>query len=156
MSNGVDGERVRVFLDQLYEATDSLEDLFPGRKFTLDGHLVGSVGEVVASYMFGLNLNPASTKGHDAVSPSGQLVEIKLTQRERIALRHQPEHLLVLHRPKGSEISVVFNGPGAVAWESAGAMQKNGQRCIGIRKLAELDALVDDAARLQLLRHAPV
>ncbi|OLS50216.1 hypothetical protein BV379_19290 [Rhodovulum sulfidophilum] len=156
MPNEIDWERVRVILDQLYEATENLEDLFPGRKFTLDGHLVGSVGEVVASYMFGLNLNPASTKGHDAVSSSGRPVEIKLTQGKSVAIRHRPEHLLVLCRPKGSKISVVFNGPGAIAWEAAGSMQKNGQRSIGIKKLAELDALLDDAARLPLLRQVPV
>ena len=59
-------------LDALYAASAELERLFPGRKFTLDGHLVGSIGEVVAAYMFGLDLNPASTPGFDAVAPDGR------------------------------------------------------------------------------------
>lgn len=124
MTTETDWDQVRSLLDQLYDATDKLEALFPGRKFTLDGHLVGSVGEVVAAYMFGLDLNRASTKGYDAVSADGRLVEIKLTQAKSIAIRHQPEHLLVLSRPKGMMVSVVFNGPGSIAWEAAGAMQK--------------------------------
>lgn len=156
MAAETDWEKVRGVLDQLYDATDKLEELFPGRKFTLDGHLVGSIGEVVAAYMFGLDLNPASTKGHDAVCADGKFVEIKLTQGKSIAIRHQPEHLLVLRRPKGAKISVVFNGPGAIAWEAAGEMQTNGQRAIGIGKLASLDEQISEAKRLPLRRTAPV
>ncbi len=51
----VDWEEVKGLLDQLYAASGRLEALFPGRKFTLDGHLVGSVGEVIAAYMFDLD-----------------------------------------------------------------------------------------------------
>lgn len=156
MADEIDWEEVRGLLDQLYDATEKLEKLFPGRKFTLDGHLVGSVGEVVAAYMFGLELNPASTKGHDAISADGRFVEIKFTQAKSIAIRHQPEHLLVLRRPKGETISVVFNGPGTIAWDAAGAMQRNGQRPIGIGKLVSLDEQISDAKRLPLRRISPV
>ena len=96
-----DWRNVGDLIDQLYHATDALEDLFPGRKFTLDGHLVGSVGEVVASYMFDLDLHTASTRGHDAQAKDGRQVEIKLTQGKSVAIRHEPEHLIVLCRAKG-------------------------------------------------------
>ena len=33
----------------IYRAVEELEALYPGRKFTPDGHLVGSIGEVVAA-----------------------------------------------------------------------------------------------------------
>ncbi|WP_324698540.1 DUF6998 domain-containing protein [Novosphingobium sp. RL4] len=63
----VDWAEVRNLLDSLYGSAEPLETLFPGRKFTLDGHLVGSIGEVIAAYMFVLTLNPASTMAHDAL-----------------------------------------------------------------------------------------
>lgn len=84
-------------VDQIYQSTNALERHFPVRKLTLDGHLVSSVGEVVASYMFDLNLNAASTKGHDALCPDGRRVEIKLTQGKIVAIQHEPDHLLVLN-----------------------------------------------------------
>jgi len=34
---------------ELYSIVDRLEELFPGRRFTPDGHLVGSIGEVLAA-----------------------------------------------------------------------------------------------------------
>lgn len=33
----------------IYRAIAKLEAMYPGRKFTPDGHLVGSIGEVIAA-----------------------------------------------------------------------------------------------------------
>ncbi|MCY4128253.1 MAG: hypothetical protein OXG15_03295 [Gammaproteobacteria bacterium] len=54
---------VGTLLGDLYRIVNRLEELFPGRKFTPDGHLVGSIGEALAAYMFGLELLPASAPG---------------------------------------------------------------------------------------------
>jgi hypothetical protein len=47
----------------IYKAVEELETLYPGRKFTPDGHLVGSIGEVVAAQEFKLTLYPHVTRG---------------------------------------------------------------------------------------------
>ncbi len=39
-----------------------------GERLLLTGHLVGSLGDVVAAYSFGLTLYPPSTETHDAES----------------------------------------------------------------------------------------
>ena len=156
MTEDVDWAQVARYLDDLYTASDGLEQMFPGRKFTLDGHLVGSIREVVAAYIFDLDLNPASTQGHDAKSPDDRNVEIKLTQGRGVAIRHEPEHLIVLHRPKGGPIRVVFNGPGALAWGAAGNMQKNGQRPISLTRLSKLASGVPVCDRLPEIRTPPV
>ena len=114
MSEDVDWPRVAALLDDLYTAPDGLEWIFPGRKFTLDGHLVGRVGEVVATYMFDLELNPASTHGHDARAHDGRQVEIKLTQGRGVAIRHEPEHLIVLHRPASSPMIRALTKPSSI------------------------------------------
>ncbi len=156
MSEDVDWTQVAALLDDLYTAADGLERLFPGRKFTLDGHLVGSIGEVTAAYMFDLDLNPASTLKHDARSRDGRNVEIKLTQGRGVAIRHEPDHLIVLHRPMGGPMRVVFNGPGAIPWAASGKMQKNGQRPISLSRLRLLANDVPEHDRLPMLREPPV
>jgi len=40
----------------IYRAVEQLEAAYPGRRFTPDGHLVGSIGEVVAAEALGLTL----------------------------------------------------------------------------------------------------
>lgn len=156
MSEEVNWGLVADLLDDLYAAADGLERVFPGRKFTLDGHLVGSIGEVAAAYIFDLELNPGSTMGHDARSRCGRNVEIKLTQGRSVAIRHEPEHLIVLHRPIGGPIRVVFNGPGALAWTAAGRMQKNGQRPISLSRLFQISRDVVPDGRLPEVREPPV
>lgn len=147
---------VTAYLDDLYAASEGLERLFPGREFTLDGHLVGSVGEVVAAYMFDLDLNAALTQGHDAVSKDGRKVEIKLTQGKGVAIRHEPEHLIALHRPKGGPMRLIYNVPGDLAWREAGKVQKNGQRPIRLTKLTALMAEVPSDAQLPIVNKPPV
>ena len=53
-------------LTELYSIVGSLQELFKDRKFTPDGHLVGSIGEVIAAHMFTLELLPAGARVHDA------------------------------------------------------------------------------------------
>ncbi|MDE2773384.1 MAG: hypothetical protein OXI46_06715 [Gemmatimonadota bacterium] len=156
MSADTKWAKVACYLDDLYTASAGLERMFPGRKFTLDGHLVGSIGEVVAAYMFGLDLNPASTQGHDAKTSDSRDVEIKLTQGTHVAIRYEPQHLIVLHRPKGGRMRVVFNGPGVVAWRAADKMRKNGQRPISLKKLSKLAEDVPECDRLPEKRKPPI
>lgn len=73
-----------------------------------------------------------------------------------MAIRHLPEHMIVLQRPKGQAVRIVYNGPGAPVWAAAGTRQKNGQRPIGIAKLDKLNAEVPDRERLSVVRPAPI
>ena len=63
----------------IYRAVRELEATYPDRKFTPDGHLVGSIGEVIAKEAFALELYPMSHHGHDAKDRAGRDVQIKLT-----------------------------------------------------------------------------
>src|SRR5580704_19671100 len=65
MPDGLWNERrlakMRTLIRQLYTVVAQLEEEFEDRRFTPDGHLVGSIGEVVAAYAFGLKLLPRLT-----------------------------------------------------------------------------------------------
>ena len=119
-----------------------LEDRFPGRKFTLDGHLVGSIGEVWAAYRFGLKLLTASAETHDAVAPDGRHVQVKATGGKAISISSEPQHLIVLRLERDGGAPTVYNGPGKEPWMAAGKRQKNGQRSLSLAKLRELQAKV--------------
>lgn len=106
--------------------------------------------------MFDLTLNPASTMAHDALCPAGRRVEIKFTQGRTVAIRHEPDHLLVLHRARGTNVRVVYNGPGTTPWSNAGRIQSNGQRPISLAHLTRLDAAIANEQRLALVRPAPI
>lgn len=132
---------------KIYEIVSELESLFD-RHFTPDGHMVGSLGEVLAAYHYELELLPASKERHDAVAKDGTLVQIKATQAKSVGIRSKPKHLIVLGILKDGSNVEIYNGPGQLAWCNAGKMQKNGQRNIGVAKLKLLMAQVTSPQRL--------
>jgi hypothetical protein len=120
----------------IYRAVSLLEQQYPGRKFTPDGHLVGSIGEVIAAAHFGLTLLPPSHPGHDATDADGRLVQIKLTAGNSISMFADCDRLIVLRVVSPQQAEIVYDGPGAPVWTAAGKMQKNGQRKIALSRLA--------------------
>ena len=141
--------KIPQILQALYELVGQLEAMHPERRFTLDGHLVGSIGEVLAAERYGLKLLPMSAVGHDARSPSsGTLVQVKATQRKAVGIRSEPEHLIVLKLQRDGTIDEIYNGPGEAPWRHAGKQQKNGQRMISTGKLRELMEAVPHEHRL--------
>jgi hypothetical protein len=145
----VDARRFPELIAALYDVVAELERMFPGRHFTPDGHLVGSIGEALASHYYGIELATASAEGHDGHC-GGKAVQIKATQGDRIALSSEPEHLLVLKLSKNGSFVEEYNGPGAPAWQlvSHKARPKNGQYQIALSKLRRLSRVQDSTSRL--------
>ena len=136
---------------RLYEVVAELEALHEGRHFTPDGHLVGSLGEVLAADMFGLELMPASNKSYDARLGS-KTVEIKATQSIGFSLQAHydalPDHLIALRIERNGSATVIYNGPAALVWEIAGKPGKNGQRRVSVNRLTALQVHVPLTDRL--------
>ena len=130
-------------IKELYKITNELENSYPGRKFTIDGHLVGSIGEVIVAEHYNLDLLPNSTKTHDARTKDGKMVQIKATQVKGIAISSEPDYLIVIRLLSDGSWEEIYNGPGRAAWDNAGKMQKNGQRPISLSKLRNLMGSVD-------------
>ena len=125
-----------------------LKELFPNKRFTPDGHLVGSLGEVLAEYRYGLDSLPDCTECHDARARNGRLVQAKATQGKKIGLRSEPGHLVVLRLMPDRSTEEIFNGPGALTWHNAGPRQKNGQCPIYLSKLRALVLQVSEGSKL--------
>jgi len=123
----------------IYRAVAELEAKYKGRKFTPDGHLVGSIGEVVAAEALHLTLHPMSREGHDAFDANGD-VQIKMTAGDRVSMYAESVRLVVLKIISPEEAEIIYDGPGKPVWEQAGKMQKNGQRAIGTAKLRKIAA----------------
>lgn len=148
--------KVPSIIRRLYGLVSELEEIFPGRHFTPDGHLVGSIGEVAAAYIFDLDLHPASTKSCDGVAPDGRTVEVKATQGSVVSLTADPtpmpDVLVVMRLHKDGSVDVVYNGPAQRVWSEAGPAQKTGQCRIGFGRLSAIGVGVTDAERLQIVR----
>ncbi|BEE12810.1 hypothetical protein ACET6Z_01820 [Aeromonas veronii] len=146
----IDHKRFQRLVQQLYSTVEELEEMFPGRHFTPDGHMVGSIGECLVADAYGLELMNASNKGYDALSPSGLQVEIKATQAKSVAFRSQPEHTIAIKILPNGTFEEIFNGPGNLVWQQFDGkpLPSNGQYQISLNKLKELNKQVDKSQRI--------
>ncbi len=136
-------------IQELYRITAELKKEYPERNFTPDGHLVGSIGEVYAKEKYGLELLPASAEKHDAVTTDGRMVQIKITQTDRVSIYSEPDYLIVLKMYHDGQIEEIYNGKGKEPWMACGKPQKNGQRTISLMKLLKINAEVSKEDRIQ-------
>ena len=145
----MDHQRFPEILRSIYAAARELEAMFPGRHFTPDGHMVGSIGEALGGYFYGIKLYKASNTKHDG-DCSGKEVQIKATQRERIALTSCPEHLLVLSLLQDGSFKEEYNGPGEPVWAlvSHKPISKNGQYQIALSTIRKLMCNVNPQYRI--------
>ena len=148
----MDKTRLPQLVSELYRTVGELEAMFPGRYFTPDGHLVGSLGECLAAYHYGLELLPASSQGADALV-EGVRVEIKATQGSRVALRSCPEHLLVIKLDREGGFTEIFNGPGDAVWRLVETKPRpsDGQYQVSLSRLASVMREIPDHQRLAMV-----
>lgn len=127
-------------IKELFAITNELEVLYPGRKFTIDGHTIGSIGEVLAAEIFDLHLYAIGQELHDAYDDKGNQYQIKATQINKISLSSSkaPQNLIVIKFSSDGNWDIVYDGEGAPVWEAAGKPQKNGQKQISLSKIKKI------------------
>lgn len=111
----MDRKRFPELIQEIYRAVDELERMFPGRHFTPDGHMVGSIGEALAMYYYGVELFTASFKSHDG-KIGDRFIQVKATQASCISIGSEPRYLLVLKLSRDGSFREIYNGPGDRVW----------------------------------------
>ena len=139
-------------IKELYKIVQNFEDMFPGRPFTPDGHMVGSIGECMVADAYGLELMPPGNGGFDAKTSDGLKVEIKATQSNRVAFRSCPEHTIIIQIMKDGTFKEYYNGPGELIWKQFKDrnLPSNGQYQISLSKVQSLNKTVNEPQRVPL------
>lgn len=105
-------------IKQLLTITKSLEKTYEstGRTFSLDGKLVGDIGEVLASEKYGLKLLPSNENTHDAIQEStGKYIQIKSSFKNNFYFPKNkpiPEYFLCVNINEAGELEEIYNGTG--------------------------------------------
>lgn len=113
-------KKIGEILKKLRSARDELRAAFPQMPFSLDGNLVGDIGEAIAISDLGLEKLKPSSKLHDCKAKDGTLVQVKTTQQTTPGkgvglglIKKSFNHLIVIQLfQNGYEI--LFDGPGTM------------------------------------------
>ena len=143
---------IQAAVNQLLQVVDELRRTFPKKRFTLDGRLVGDLGETLVEAVYDLELFDTLVKHHDAVTPDGRLVQIKATMQKALTFPadHVPEYYLGVQIHKDGSISEVFNGPGSTVRQALEhrKLPKTNLHSISINMLMRLNGAVQDHNRI--------
>ena len=148
------GEALRL----IFQGIGMLQACDPsGRQFTIDGRLVGDIGEVVAARVFAITLDKRSRKDHDAKTADGRRdVQVKATFRNSLTFTRVPDLYLGLKLSRDGGHEVVFNGPGHVISEAFKHRKGIGEKQLSfsIASLKKLDRTVGEEDRVPLRKTA--
>lgn len=149
---------IKAALDNLFQTVDQLEKDYAkyGRKFTIDGHLIGSIGEVLAAEAYDLELADSSMPVFDAWTKTEppKTVQIKATQIDRVSFSSKrkndtvPDYVIVIKIFHSGDLEPIYNGPGKLIYDNLGKSQKNGQSQISLAKLRRLMVGVTEEKQL--------
>jgi len=123
-----------------------------GRRFTIDGRLVGDIGELIAARDFDIRLDPKSGKTHDGclTQDPARRVQVKATFQDQLTFGREPMLYLGLKLYRDGRYDVIFNGPGRVVAEAFSHRRHIGEKLLRlpISRLRELDRVVNEGDRV--------
>ena len=144
-------EKFREKICQIYSIAADLSEMFPGRKFTPDGHMVGSIGEAIAKIDYGVELFPNGHKDTDGIV-GGREVQIKATQGTKVAVKkpRQGDLLLVIKINSDGSWEKIYDGDFERVWDALGRQQENKiqKKTISLQRLQELQTEVNKNDRI--------
>ena len=83
-------------------------------KFTLDGRLIGDIGELLAVEHLGITLKEGQPAGFDGSDSNECQVEIKTTRLDSFAFRKIAERVICIKIHGASHWEVIFDGHGSL------------------------------------------
>jgi hypothetical protein len=123
--------------------------------FTLDGNLVGDLGEAIAAELFGIRLTGRSNEGIDGHAPDNRTVQVKASGTNGPAafraVDTRADHLLFFHFDYDNcSGEVIYNGPEHPV-RALLPEHWHGQKRISVPTFKRLNKEVLDSERLQLI-----
>lgn len=101
----------------VFQGIERLSSAFPTRRFTIDGRLVGDVGEVIAELEYDITLHKVSQPDYDGITSDGRRVQIKATFKESLTFKTTPDYFLGFKLYEDGRFEEVYNGPGHLIFE---------------------------------------
>lgn len=142
--------KIAYALKLIFDGINSLKEAFPNKEFTIDGRLVGDIGEVLAALEYDIELFDVLVKGHDGKTSDGRLVQVKATFKNSLTFSTVPEYYLGLKLNRDGNHEVIYNGPGKLIYEKYKNRKGIGKDLLSFPNtdLQELSAKVPDKDRI--------
>lgn len=141
---------LRDALSNIFQGIQDLCSTFPQKSFTIDGRLVGDIGEIIASLDYDIELFDVSQPKHDGITSDGRKVQIKATFKKSLTFGTIPDYYLGFKLFEDGTYEEIYNGPGLIIYEDYKHRKGIGEKLLSfpIYRLKELSESVTDSERI--------
>ncbi len=101
-------------LQKIFSGIKQLKEALPSKEFTIDGRLVGDIGEAIVQRDYELTLYEGLAKNYDGETSSGKKVQIKATFKDSLIFKKVSDYYLGIKIHEDGTYEEIFNGPGKV------------------------------------------
>lgn len=105
-------EIIKEALQKIFEGIGQLRRAVPIKEFTIDGRLVGDIGEAIVQRDYDVSLYEKLVEGYDGVTSDGRLVQIKATFKSSLTFTKTPDYYLGIKINEDGSYIEIYNGPG--------------------------------------------
>jgi hypothetical protein len=139
-------------LENIFKGIGLLRHEFKNRSFTIDGRLVGDIGEVIAEGNYGISLYKDQVPVHDG-EKGGKLIQIKATFKDHLTFGKVPDYYLGFKLKKDGSWIEIFNGPGQIIFDRFRHRKGIGEQLLSfsIETLSELSKGIHESDRISKL-----
>jgi len=140
---------IRKALENIFQGIEVLSKSFK-KEFTIDGRLVGDIGETLAALDYDIDLFDISQPDYDGIS-DGKKVQIKATFKESLTFKKTPERYLGLKLSSDGTYEEIYNGPGQIIYDHYKHRKGIGKVLLSFpnNELRKLSKSVSDSDRIR-------
>lgn len=147
---------LRKAIIKLHEIVDGLNNKLPrinGKpRFTLDGRLIGDIGEEIASVVYQIVLYEKQVPEHDGETRDGKRIQIKCTFKNHLTFKHTSDYYIGLKLYPNGDFKEVYNGPGIYIYNNYKDRRSNlGEVLLSFKidELAELSRKIPKLEKIE-------
>ncbi len=143
-------QKISDSLELIFKGINNLKETFPNRAFTIDGRLVGDIGEVIAALEYDIVLHTTSQPDHDGNTSDGRKVQIKATFKDSLTFKTVPDYFLGFKLFQNGNFEEIYNGPGKLIYEKYKHRKGIGKQLLSFPNadLKELSKSVSETQRI--------
>ena len=138
-------------LNKIFEGIKQLREALPIKEFTIDGRLVGDIGEALVQRDYDVDLYDKLVEGYDGETSDGRMVQIKATFKNSLTFKKTPEYYIGIKINQDGTYKEIYNGPGKIIEDRYKHRKGFGRNLLSFpnRILCELSEQIPDNQKIK-------
>ncbi|SMM99560.1 hypothetical protein SPONL_674 [uncultured Candidatus Thioglobus sp.] len=145
-------------LAKIFSGIKQLKEAFPVKEFTIDGRLVGDIGEAIVQRDYEIELYEELRKDYDGETLCGKKVQIKATFKDHLTFKKTPNYYLGIKIFEDGSYKEIFNGPGSIIEKEYSHRKGIGEKPLSfpVKRLHSLSENIPNSQKIKVRKNSVI